>query len=203
MDKGSFADEIASVFTTEGVRLNKLDPASEEAQQAHEMEHCFTTGAAFLRVAFPNERVKNLMNFVWDVVGGQRVPVVLGPRVQSISIAMIGTKDAATKEVTGTRAVIMLPQDWLAKIKENPLLQLGAIVFVGSQSVDFVHGRVHGVKERAFAYEAEYLKTLQKMLPQWKPNDYQHSILKNYADGLDTEVVKPLLYTMKPIEKLN
>lgn len=203
MDKGSFAAEIASVFFTDGVRTNKLDPDSDEAKKAQEMEHAFTTGAAFLRVAFPNERVKHLMNFVWDVVGGQRVPVVLGPRVQTISLAMIGTKDPTTQQVTGARAVIMLPHEWLTKIEENPLLQLGAIVFVGSQSVDFVHGRVHGVKERAFAYEAEYLKTLQRLLPEWKPTDYQASLLKNYADGLDTESVRPLLYPMKPIEKLN
>jgi hypothetical protein len=203
MDK-DFVAEVASAFFTDGVRLNKLDKETDEFKKAKAMETAFTAGVAFLRDLYPNERIRKLATLVWDIVGGHRVPVVLGPKVPTMSLCMIGTKDPKTQEMTGMRAVIMLPHHWMDLVEANPLLQMGAIVFVGSQAIDFVHGRTqHGVLDRARGYEAEYLKTLREKVPAWQPTDYQTGILKDYAEGIDTAKVKALLYETHPIEKLN
>jgi hypothetical protein len=105
-----------------------------------------------------------------------------------------------------------MPHEWLDQISQDPLLQMGAIVFVGSQIVDFHNERI-GVSpeqaaisiKRARAYEAEYLLTLRKVSSTVTLNDYQHRVLQEYPSGLMTPSVAldRLLYTPKPVAAAN
>jgi hypothetical protein len=87
-------------------------------------------------------------------------------------------------------------------VKDNPVLQMGAVVFVGSQAVDYYNGKLtyeahKNVLSRAYAYEAEYLLTILTMGCQTM-TEYQKGVLKRFGEGLRSKEVRPLLYTSKP-----
>ena len=99
------------------------------------------------------------------------------------------------------QGLVLIPKDWPAMTQNDPFMQLGAILFVGAQVVDFYNDRLIGDKTapgRWQAYEAELLRTLKQTLPRWTPNEYQQKILQRYPDGLDSPGVD--LYTYKSYE---
>jgi hypothetical protein len=98
----------------------------------------------------------------------------------------------------------MVPWDWDKMCLDDHYMQLGGLVFIGSECSDFGHKRMHNGSDtpsliRARAYEAEYLLTLQKQLPNFKPNNYQRQILAQFPKGLDSHLVTPFRYNFDTI----
>ena len=188
-------DEILKVFATDKVNLKDVPESDPIAAIGRRCEAFFTGGVDALRSTIPNERIRTLARVVWDLVGHKRVLVVLGAEVPSLSFTVMrhGAVD---------QGVVLLPKDWPKMVADDPFMQLGAILFVGAQVVDFYNDRLLGdltARPRWEAYEAELLRTLVRILPMsWTPNTYQREVLRRYPDGLDTAGVE--LYTVPPYE---
>ena len=190
MDKKT-AVEILAAFASEGVRAEKLPTDDPVRVKGERGAAYFTEGVALLKTDYPNPAIRELMTMVWSIVGHRIVPVALGPEVPSLTLAAAGNR-------LTPQAIIFMPHHWVDMIHENPLYQLGALVFVGSQAVDYYNRRFmnepEAVEARAKAYEAELLVTLQKAGADLKLNEWQQRELRNYPDGIRSESIKPLLY---------
>lgn len=190
--------EALAAFLSPGVLLEKLDAADARREPGIRMRNAFEAGVGLLAKDFPNERIRVLMRFVWDLVGYKITPVGIGPDVQSISLAM-----AEREKIP--QAYIFLPLKWIEQLQEDAVLQMGALVFTGSQALDFYNQKLvstqDGVRQtiaRARAHEAEFLLTLKKVMPEWAPGAYQTGVINEYPEGVSTPSVQPFLYTSKP-----
>jgi hypothetical protein len=190
----SALDEILKVFAAEKVNLKDVPEEDPIAAIGRKCEALFTGGVDALRSIIPNERIRALARVVWDLVGHKRVLVVLGTEIPTLSFTVMrhGGVD---------QGIVMLPRNWPQMSAEDPFMQLGAILFVGAQVVDFYNKRLIGdpsARARWGAYEAELLFTLAQILPGWKPNAYQLEVLARYPEGLDTKGIE--LYTVPPYQ---
>jgi hypothetical protein len=187
-------EKIVAAFTTGQVHVDALPDSDPVAIRGKECSELFTAGVATLRVFIPNERIRALANMVWDLVGNKRVQVALGPEVPSLTFAAMDIRGSL-------QGIVFIPRTWPAMTKEDAFMQLGAILFVGAQIVDFYNDPgVDNPTNRArwHAYEAELLFTLCEILVGWRPNEYQLEVMKKYPDGLDTKGVE--LYESKPFD---
>ena len=177
--------QILAAFTAKQVNLKDLPADDPLTQIGNVCEALFTAGVDMLRSVIPNDRVRAIASVVWDLVGHKEVLVALGPDVPTLSFTAIRF-DKADDAVKG---VVLVPKKWPQMVDEEVFMQLGAILFVGSQVVDFYNGKLIGNTDapgRCRAYEAELLRTLVQAAPDWKPNDYQRQILDKYPAGLDS-----------------
>lgn len=187
-------DEILKVFAAEQVNLKDVPEGDPMAALGRQCETLFTGGVDTLRSIVPNDRIRTLARVIWDLVGHKRVLVVLGADVPSLSFTVMLRN-------TVHQGLVLIPKIWPQMVEHDPFMQLGAILFVGAQVVDFYNERLLDSTGRARweAYEAELYRALVQMLPSWKPNEYQREILDLYPDGLDTLGVD--LYAPPPFEQ--
>jgi hypothetical protein len=99
------------------------------------------------------------------------------------------------------QTAVFLPKNWLEEVRRDPVLQMGALVFVGSQVVDVYNHRLvdegpSSIK-RARAYEAEFLLHTRKVSPNLSFNEYQQRVMAEYPRGLQSEAAQGLLYTSR------
>lgn len=191
MNKDLIAQVIASFQPGAGQRIEKLDKEAEAYRKAKEVETLFTEGVEVLRALFPNERVRGLAQAIWDVFHHRRVVLAMGPEVPTLTFAAFGS-------AKGLQGIAFAPHNWAEIVREDPLMQLGAVVMVGSQAVDFYNGRLltdsrATFGQRAMAYEAEYLRTLALDAP----NPYQKKVLTEHptwdpAFEYDRKPVEPM-----------
>lgn len=187
--------EVLAAFNCEKPRLlNNMDPSDPFAQKARMAQDMFTGGVHALRI-LNNPIISELMSYVWDLFHHRHVLMAMGPDVPTLSFAL------ASKDGGGLQALVFAPHNWPDMVKEDPLMQLGAIIANGSQCTDYYNGRIRSqegvstARIRANSYEAEYLL----MLEGQPLNEYQRSILTLYPKGWD-----PLLgYPRKPITATN
>ena len=187
----TIADLIRLGFTN--VEQQDALPPGPERSNAKAKGDAFTDGVDMLRGVFPNKRINKLMGMVWDLVGGKIVPLVGGMPVATLVFAVVGKLD-------DMQARIFVPDNYLKMIKEDGCHQLGALVFTGSQAVDFWNDKIlpqDDLIKRASAYEAEFLMTFGREFPGWKTNVYQKKLLADFPQGLDTPGVS--LYEHKPV----
>lgn len=187
-------EEITAAFMTKKVDLADLPDGDPTAVLGKTCEGLFTNGVDVLRSVIPNERVRKLASVVWDLVGNQQVLVGLGPDVPSLSFTVMQYKGI-------DQAIILMPRNWPAMVDDDTFMQLGAVLFVGVQAVDFYNDRLVGdptARVRWRAYEAELLHTLDRILTRWAPNEYQCEVMKKYPQGLDSSGVD--LYPYRPYE---
>lgn len=155
----------------------------------------FSASVDFLRSQFPNPAIQRLLRFNWEVYHYGVVSVRVDRMVSAPSFVLSGVKGAP-------QALTILPLQWVRMFGRDPIKQMGLVVFIASQSVDYFHERVfteaEKVVERARAHEAEYLLTIQHLAPAWEPDRYQRSILGDYPEGLASARAQPLLYSLKP-----
>jgi len=196
--KNTFADLIASGFSSDTPHLNQLPADDPRVGTITEMSDAFTDGVEILRHRFPNPRINTLMKMVWDLVGGHVVPVVHGMPVKVLSIGVVVTPGGELQ------ARIFMPDDYLEMVTKDPFYQLGGLVYIGSQAVDFWNGKITrsqpdgGVFRRAHAYEAEFLHSLAKETPWWHPNKWQKRAMKDFPKGLDSPGVHLYEYKRVP-----
>lgn len=181
---------------TGGVQIEDLPRESDAYVRAKRVESFFTVSVNSLRTEFPDPRVRCLMSIAWDLYHHKIIETAMGP-VTTTAIAVIGTQ-------TGTqRAIIVMPTDWPERVEADAIMQVGGIVYVSSQAVDFWNGKLVGVDPkvvdaRARAYEASFLLGVRAEEVGWQPNGYQAEVLKQYPEGLATPSAAPLLYDPKP-----
>src|SRR5271154_7022345 len=151
MDTQTVAEMMAA-FVNGGQRVEKLDADDPLRAQGMRLGERFTEGVGILK-NFPNPAIRDLMSMVWDIVCNRLVPIALGPKVPSLTFGAMGKRDKPD-------GIIFVPHEWEKMIEEDAVCQLGALVFVGSQAVDYYNGRVGHEPEamtmRARANEAEY-----------------------------------------------
>ena len=185
-------EEVVAAFTCPQVNIDDLptdDPRVELGQTCADL---FTNGVDVLRSIIPNERVRALARIVWDLVGHKQVLVAIGADVPSLTFTVMQREEMH-------QGIVLIPAEWPQMTADDPFMQLGAILFVGAQIVDFYNDRLIGDKgseQRWRAYEAELLRTLKTTLTRWQPNAYQREVLARCPEGLDSKGVE--LYPLKP-----
>ena len=187
-------EEVVAAFADTQVNVADLPEDDPTAKIGKACENLFTGGVDVLRSLVPNDRIRDLGRVVWDLVGHKQVLVAIGPDVPSLSFTVMRLKELH-------QAIVLIPKQWPQMVADDPFMQLGAILFVGAQAVDFYNDRLigdKGARRRWHAYEAELLRTLKTSLPRWAPNEYQREILALCPDGLDSKDVE--LYPYKPYE---
>ncbi len=185
--------EMLGALTAETVYQSDLAEADPNLPNLRLRSALFTAGVDALRSHFPNPRISALMRRLWDLVGHNIVPVVLGADVQTLYVAAMRVGGEVT-------ARILMPDNWPDMVTANPVLQYGALVWVGSQAVDCYSDRISAaMAPRARAHEAEFYRTWERLDPAWSPTPYQRLVLANYPEGLDTAGVQALLYEPREI----
>lgn len=180
----------------QAVHIQDLPETDASRHEAQEAGRIFSAGLDFLAKLFPNPAINRLMKSVWDVVGQKIVPVCFGLRVQSLSFIL---------ESPAQQPFIATPPTWSKMAHRDPITQIGAQVFVGSQAVDYANDRLQdpcnreAVVLRAKAYEAEYLMTVRSLTPAWEPNSYQESLFRDFPEGLATPKARNVLYSIRPL----
>jgi hypothetical protein len=183
--------ELTSALLLRAVEMNDLPDTDPDKQKMRLMSDTFTAAVDFLRSQFPNDSIRALMAMVWDLVGHRVAPVVFGPDVPTLSFAAVQRGDVES-------AVIIMPHQWLERVKVDVVNETGAIVFVGSQAVDFYNDRIRDrTAMRGAAYEAEYLLTAKKLSPSYVFNEYQRGVLEDFPEGLASEKASSIVYPRK------
>ena len=188
----SLLEQAVAAFGGTHVRVADLPDDDPTAKIGRECESLFTGGVEVLRSIVPSDRIRSIGSVIWDLVGHKQVLVAIGPDVPTLSFTVMKLKELH-------QAIVLIPKKWSQMVTEEPFMQLGAILFVGAQAVDFYNDRLigdKGARVRWQAYEAELLLAIREALPKWSPNEYQQQILAKYPAGLDTPGVE--LYAYKP-----
>lgn len=187
----SVFEQIIAAFGSKQVNVNDLPPEDPAAKLGKTCEALFTGGVDTLRSIIPNERIRSLGRVLWDLVGHKQVLVAIGPDVPSLAFTVMKYEGLQ-------QGVVLIPKDWPTRVDDDTFLQLGAIVFVGAQVVDFYNDRLFDdptARIRWQAYEAEFLHSLASILARWTPNEYQREVMRRYPRGLDSSGVE--LYPFK------
>lgn len=133
---------------------------------------------------FPNEKINNLCTLFWKLVEQRITPVACAV---GLPLAGLHVLIAQEKSSEIWKASIYMPKEWYKMVQKDPLFQAGAVVYTASKCVDFWHKKIgkeedhEALEQRARAWESEYLLTVKKINPEFKPNEYQNHILANFS----------------------
>jgi hypothetical protein len=173
-----------------------LKPSCPEYTQAKECETLFTQGVEFLRSEFPNPVIRRLASVLYETVGQKITPVAWGLDVTALSFVIIGPRSSP-------QGLIIPPLNWARMVSQDPIMQMGALVFVGSQSIDYANDRFlndqTNIRPRAAAYEAEFLNTVRSLSASWQPCAYQSAVLQEFPEGIATPKAQKITY---PVQSL-
>jgi|HubBroStandDraft_4_1064222.scaffolds.fasta_scaffold376953_2 hypothetical protein len=188
-------EEILDAFGGSQVNVKDLPDDDPRALLGRQCEGLFTSGVRMFRSVLPNDRLRALARVIWDLVEHKQVVVAIGPDVPSLSFTVMQLKIVR-------QGLVLIPKNWPEQIRADYFMQLGAILYVGAQVVDFYNDRLIDdptAPARWSAYEAEYLRMIKDLFPRgWTPNDYQRGVMEKYPDGLDSPGVE--LYAFKSYE---
>lgn len=171
----------------------ELKPEDPVRVLSDDLGALFTEAVEFLKSTFPNPELRKFGELLWDIVGNRLVPVAIGPNVPSVSFA-------GYLQGSVMRGLIILPPFWKKMVKEDPIMQLGAVIYSGSKAIDFYNNILDAgtLDPRAQMFEAEYLRTVKREEPSFQFNAYQKQVLANFPKGLDDEKAAPYRYESKP-----
>jgi hypothetical protein len=193
----TLASEIATAFFLPPTGVKEL-PEGREKADALAMQEAFTNAVDYLRSRFPNEKVRKRAARIWETINQRKVNVALGPEVSSLYFAFTRSSHPSFRlGQHSAQGMIFMPHRWLDMVAADAVMQTGAVLFVGSQAVDFGDGLLVGQGqhlishtesvERARVFEAEYLLAVLEKTPGWKPNDYQARLLTEWPEGLGSK----------------
>ena len=137
---------------------------------------------AALSTTFQNERINSLMFCALALLEAHEVLLIGGSDAPTLSFMVMAVEDR-------NRAVILLPSEWSKAISEDPTCQMGALVYISSQVLDYWNDKFSDYNEtiqRAKAYEAEFLQTISELPEPPEFDVYQQGILESFPQGLDT-----------------
>lgn len=184
--------EIATALNCKNPKyLKDLDSKDPFVVNGRLIEGLFTTGVSILN-KLENEALRSLMSYVWDIFQHRHVTLAIGPEVPGMSFALAGNRKGALQ------AMVFAPTNWPEMMEADPYMQLGAIIYIGSQAADYYNGVFHDQesvnlsRKRSNSYEAEYLL----LLKDHPLNEYQRKVVSENPNGFD-----PLLgYIRKPVK---
>lgn len=179
------AEVIAEALKTP-VRMDELPPEDPLRVKSEEVSNIFTHGVQLIR-EMADPRLQVLGQHIWDIFHYRHVNLVLGPPVRQLTITVIRRGELI-------EALVLAPEAWEDQVQKHPFMELGAIICIGSQAVDFYNDRLtsetsEAMRRRGQAYEALYLKILDGQVPL---NSYQQQLLQR-PPALE-------LYPYKPVQ---
>ena len=181
-------DALTALWSRQ-IDIKDLPEGDPNAMVGRKCEAIFTDGVDWLRSRVPNDRLRAIARVIWDLIGKKQVQVAVGP-VDTLTFTVM-------RRGSVHHGLVIIPRDWPEQVDAAPITQLGAILFVGAQVVDFYNDRLiadQGAPARCHAYEAELLRTLRPLLPDWEPCAYQRDLLARYPSGLDSPGVETYAY---------
>lgn len=172
--------EYLKGFWADSALLTEIDPSTTEAHQGKTSEALYTNLVAALKL-HSNPILSRLGRHIWDVVGSQHATVTITTMVPSTCFVVLRKEGIM-------HSFILIPPDWPRAVKEQPVMQFGAVIMTGSQAVDFYNerGKVESVtviNDRGMAYEAEMLKAV----PTVSLNPYQKQVLQKFPNGFEEQ----------------
>ena len=145
----------------------------------------------------PSLPINRLMTLAWRLIGNKVTPTTVAEKMP------LGHPETLHFwcEIRENKSlgVVMVPFEWAKMVIEDRWMQLGGLVFIGSQCADYWHGKINRnsgdrpAMERAMAHEAEFLLTLGG----FTPNPYQKQVLDHFPQGLKS-LSADLRYELKP-----
>lgn len=175
--------EILSAFSqTTHLNLNDIDKDTQLAKIGQQCQDLFTSGVVLL-IKSESPEIRSLMTDVWNIYHHRHVLMAIGPNVPSLSISVVQNKNGIVQALT------FAPYAWPQMVKQDPSMELGAILSIGSQVVDYYNEKLLSKedsrisKERALSYEAEYLRLIKR--DGVALNQYQEDVLVKYPNGFD------------------
>jgi hypothetical protein len=109
-------------------RVEQL-PASDRAM-AQATTAMFDFCVDFIRT-HGNEAIRDLGSRLWLTVNQRVVQVAIWSGVQTVHFTVVQNAGVL-------QALILLPGEWLKRVERECVNELGAIVFAGSQAVDYI-----------------------------------------------------------------
>jgi|SRR5688572_9798220 len=183
-----YKDDLRKIFPT--AEFHDEQPVSE-TDVATTLERLYTATVASV-ASHPNKMLATLGKNLWSVMHHRHVALVMHDGFPSMSFFV-----AAPRRGERAQGMIVAPGPWVALMKSQPLVAIGAVIFAGSQAVDFYNDRLIGEPtreraiQRALAYEAEFLKGF----PDYPLSDYQKGLLKMHPEG----ITAAHLYDYRPV----
>jgi hypothetical protein len=176
--------------------------------QADELQVCpgtpaYKSTALYIKVLsqlrnFPHPWTQTMADALCEIVYHNLVFVSLAEPAADMQVHV------NTVEGTFEQAVIRVPVDWLDMFLEDPIYELGGVLYTGSQAVDFYNGRLtldpNTSAALAQAHEAEMLRLAIQEFPAYHLDEYQKQLLEKFPEGLNSPRAKELLYPLAPVE---
>jgi hypothetical protein len=195
---------MPSVFVYSWLGLDDLMDQADELQvrpgsQAHKSASLYIKVLSQLR-DFPHVETQAMADSLWEIVYHNLVFVSLAEPGEAMRMLV--------SDVEGTfqQAVIRVPEDWLELFLDDPIYQLGGVLYTGSQAVDFYNGRLGGDPNKssdlAQAHEAEILRLASQEFPSYQLDSYQRKLLEKFPQGLNSPRAKELIYPLAPVESI-
>jgi len=149
---------------------------------------------------FPHQGTQAMADSLIEIVSHNLVFISLSEP------AVVLQLQVSTIEKTFQQAVLWLPLHWLEIFQEDPVYQLGAVLYTGSQAVDFYNGRLtqdlSDSGPLAQAHEAELLWLISREFPGYQFDLYQSYLRHKFPQGLNSPKAKGLLYPLAPVEAI-
>lgn len=161
---------------------DQLPADDPDRKKGMEISNLFSSMVDFLRnfESIPNKKINALASLFWDLVGNNICPVAV-TNVPTLSFW-------GEYQSSESLAMILLPENFLQMVKEDDVMQLGAILSAASKAKDYWNRKFVGYNEttansdaRAYTYETEMFLLCP---PTWKPNSYQQKIIERFPFGL-------------------
>lgn len=165
----------------------------------------------------PLKPINDLMSLVWGLVGKKAIPTGMTGHPMIKTLAFYAEASGGNMAVA-----ILVPEEWPQMVREDPCMQMGALVFVGSQAKDHWNLKVveqivknpkqvmidtpevtmgspgeNPVVIRARSYEAEFLHWVRRNEPKFAFNEYQQKVLEKFPNGLKS-LPPELAYVGRP-----
>jgi len=150
--------------------------------------------------SFPHQGTQTMAESLAEIVTHNLVFVSLSETAVALELQV------TTIEGSFQQAILWLPVHWLEIFQEDPIYQLGGVLYTGSQAVDFYNGRLTQDPAKsaslAQAHEAELLWLVAREFPGYQFDLYQSYLRHKFSKGLNTPKAKELLYPLAPVEAI-
>lgn len=190
--------QVIQAFSGDTQRLEDLNPEDDLAKRGKQHSDYWTNAVTALSL-WPDAHISALGRYVWDVFHNRHVHLIMGPGVKTLHTAIV---PPGLLEKLGFptgpvhQCVVITPPNWIEMIKEDPVMQLGGVLFCSSQATDFYNERhfvdPQELSVRAQMYESRFLGGM----PSEKLNDYQKGIVSKFKSQIDPK----LAYERKKVE---
>lgn len=142
--------------------------------------------ARYLR-SIPNLSISRLMTSFLEVLNSGMISIIERP-----------VKAAVFTVTSLPQAYVVLPSNLAELLQSDMTTQLGTLVFIGSQAIDYVQERflteTNSSDTRAKSYEAEFLMCARGNAAFWEPNSYQLDLLQKFPEGVSSQEALKVLY---------